>query len=281
MSNILNENKFPKQTAIAKALLFWIIFILLLMFVGITANTLLPEKWLKFSYGILGTLAAFVATWIFVKFDKQSFADYGLVFQRNTILRFLNGFIIGAVCFGAMLLFLVLFTTLRLERTNTVFSFAASFWYLSIIPLALGEEVGFRAYPFLKLNAILGLRITQIIVALAFAVYHIIQGWNIEISFLGPGIWAFVFGLGAVWSKGIALPTGIHVALNFLQQVVGMQGNTEQSFWVLKQQEGNTTQSIVQTETMGIVVQVLVLVGAVFLTEWYLKMQRKSRNFIE
>jgi len=37
----------------------------------------------------------------------------------------------------------------------------------------------------------------------------------------GPGIWALVFGLGAAWSKGIALPTGIHVALNLSQQVVG------------------------------------------------------------
>jgi membrane protease YdiL (CAAX protease family) len=137
------------------------------------------------------------------------------------------------------------------------------------------EELGFRAYPFLKLYKIFGLRITQVIVALAFAVYHIVQGWDIEISFLGPGIWAFVFGLGAIWSKGIALPTGIHVALNFLQQVVGMHGNIEQSFWVLKQQENSTAQSIVHIETMGIVVQVLVLVVAVVLTEWYIKQQQE------
>ncbi len=281
MSNILNENKFPKQVAIVKAVLFWIIFIVLLMGTGIASNTLLPVEWKNFSYGILGTLAAFTATWIFLKLDKQTFADYGLIFQRNTIIRFVKGFVIGAVCFGAMLLFLMAFTTLMLERTNTVFSFAASFWYLSIIPMAFMEEIGFRAYPFLKLNRIFGLRITQIIVAIAFAVYHIVQGWNIQVAFLGPGIWAFVFGLGAVWSKGIALPTGIHVALNFLQQVVGMQGNTEQSFWILKQQENLQVSLIAQTEIMGIVVQVLVLVVAIILTEWYLKMQPKSRVVVE
>ena len=36
----------------------------------------------------------------------------------------------------------------------------------------------------------------------------------------GPGIWALVFGLGAAWSKGIALPTDIHEALNLSQRVV-------------------------------------------------------------
>lgn len=281
MSNILKESKFPKQAAIVKSVLFWIIFIALLVAVGMITNIALPAKWERFSYGILGTLAAFTATWILLKVDKKSFADYGLVFQSYTIIRFLNGFVIGTICFGVMVLLLVLFTTLKMERTNTVFSFAASFWYLSIIPLAFMEEIGFRAYPFLKLHKIFGLRITQILVALAFAVYHIVQGWNIQVAFLGPGIWAFVFGLGAVWSKGIALPTGIHVALNFLQQVVGMQGNTEQSFWILKQQENLQVSLIAQTEIMGIVVQVLVLVVAIILTQWYLKMQPKSRVVIE
>jgi membrane protease YdiL (CAAX protease family) len=275
MSNILNENKFPKRVAIFKAVLFWIVFIVLLMCTGIASNTLLPAKWKNFSYGILGTLAAFTATWIFLKIDKKSFADYGLILKGNTFFRFFKGFVIGAVCFGVLVLLLISFTTLTIERTNTVFSLAASFWYLSIIPMAFMEELGFRAYPFLKLYKIFGLRITQVIVALAFAVYHIVQGWDIEISFLGPGIWAFVFGLGAIWSKGIALPTGIHVALNFLQQVVGMHGNIEQSFWVLKQQENSTAQSIVHIETMGIVVQVLVLVVAVVLTEWYIKQQQE------
>lgn len=274
MSNILNETKFPKKAAIAKAVLFWIIFMLLLIPSGIISNTILPAKWLKFSYGILGTIAALITTWIFLKWDKKSLADFGLIFLSNTIIRFLYGFVIGAVCFGAMLLLLVSLTTLQIERTTTVFTFAASFWYLSIIPMAFMEELGFRAYPFLQLNKAMGLRTTQIIVAIAFAVYHIVQGWNVEVAFLGPGIWAFVFGLGAVWSKGIALPTGIHVALNFLQQVVGMQGNTEQSFWVLQQQKNYTATPLVQIETMGIIVQVLVLVVAVFITECYIKQRR-------
>ena len=67
-----------------------------------------------------------------------------------------------------------------------------------------------------------GLRIAQVMTSLAFVGYHIIQGWDVQTAFLGPGIWAFVFGLGAVWSKGIALPTGIHVALNLNQLVFGM-----------------------------------------------------------
>lgn len=137
------------------------------------------------------------------------------------------------------------------------------------------EEIAFRAYPFLKLNRVFGLRITQFIVALVFAFYHIIQGWDIQIAFLGPAIWALVFGLAAIWSNGIALPTGIHVALNLIQQLTGIKSGAYASIWVLEHEENAPAEAIALADTVGLATQILVLISALFLTEYYL---RKKQN---
>jgi len=269
MNKFLNETKYLKLISLLKALCFWMFFVLLLMAAGLLINLTLSPKWERYSYGVFGTFAALIATTLLLKVEKKSFADYELKWQRNTMYHFFKGLFIGAFCFGIMIVLLLAFTTLTIEKTGSSFRITTvlALWY--ILPMAFMEELAFRAYPFLQLNKTFGLRITQVMVAIAFAMYHIVQGWNIQISILGPGIWAFVFGLGAVWYKGIALPTGIHIALNFSQEILGIKGNSEHAFWILKQQNSSAL-AIERTETVGIAVQVSVLIAALLFTEYYI-----------
>ena len=251
---------------------------LLLVATGLLVNTLIPPKWERFGYGITGTIAALLVTWIMLRFENKSFADYGLTWRKNTIVKFARGFLTGCGIFFLIIMILLLSTDLTIGKPNKPWNPVSAFWYLSIIPLALMEEIAFRSYSFIKLNKIYGLRITQIIIAIAFALYHIIQGWDFQIAFLGPAIWAFVFGLAAAWSKGIALSTGIHVALNLIQEVLGMRGADSGSIWELKYKSMATANSISQTDTMGIIIQLLVLVSAILFTEYYI---RKNKNLRE
>lgn len=276
MRNFLNKTKFP-VTTILKAVCFWVIFIVLLMAAGLLNNMILPVEWHHLSYGILGTVTAFITTIILLKVERKSFADYGIIWQRNSILNFLKGFLIGVICFAIVFIILIITTSLTIESANNVFSIGILFSILSIFFMAFMEEIAFRAYPFLLLHKTIGLRATQIIVAIAFALYHIAQGWNVEVAFLGPGIWAFVFGLGAVWSKGIAMPTGIHMALNVLQEFMGTKGNSEHAFYVLKQQN-NSPLAVAHIQTVGIAVQLLVLVVAIIFTEWAIRKNRNASN---
>lgn len=277
MNNLLKQNKFRIIATTLKAILFWLIFILLLMAAGLFNNMAMPFKWHHLSYGILGTLGAVTATFILLKVERKSFADYGLQWQRKTLSNFLIGFIIGIICFAIIFWILITTTSLTIKVTNKSFDAAVLLSLFSIFFLAFMEEMAFRAYPFLLLNKVVGLRATQILIATAFALYHIAQGWNIEVAFLGPGIWAFVFGLGAVWSKGIALPTGIHMALNVLQEFMGTKGNSEQAFYSL-QQQNNSPSAIVHTQNIGIAVQLLVLVVAIFFIERMIRKNRKAMN---
>ncbi len=262
---------FPKLTILVKCLIYWMLFIFLLFLAGSFLSPIFPPEWERFVYGIFGSFAAILSTWVFLKYEKHNFKDSGLSWQKTTIPKFLSGILIGSTIFIIIVLILISFSELKLERTNKIFEPLSAFFYLSIIPLVLMEEIAFRAYPFLKLNQVFGLRFTQFIVALAFALYHIITGWNIQIAFLGPGIWALLFGIAAIWSKGIAFPTGIHVSLNLFQKLIDMRGGGSESFWVLKLAENTTNESIAETELAGLATQIFILVLAICLTEWYLR----------
>ncbi len=167
------------------------------------------------------------------------------------------------------------FTELQLVKNPERFDPLMAFGYLAIFPLAFMEEIAFRSYPFIKLNKAFRLRFTQIIAALAFALYHIIGGWDPKIAFLGPGIWAFVFGLSAIWSRGIAMPTGIHVALNVIQPLIGISGGYA-SIWTLKHKTGVSENEISKTAVVEIGVQLFILILAILMTEFYIRKIEKK-----
>ena len=84
-------------------------------------------------------------------------------------------------------------------------------------------------------------------------------------------MFALVFGLAAVWSGGIALPFGIHVALNILQPLTGMRGDTG-AVWILRQNNHKTT-GLLAPDTIGLIMQLVVLVAAVLFTEYYIRIK--------
>jgi membrane protease YdiL (CAAX protease family) len=259
-----------KAIATINIILFWAVFVGLLFISGSFIVPLLPRKWSSFAYGIFGTVSAIIALVIFLRKEKQGFRNIGLMWEEATVKRFITGILIGSVLFILMLSFLFAMTDLRLQKSSVRIDGWKILGYLAFIPLGLMEELAFRSYSMIKLNRIFGLRITQVIVAIAFALYHAIGGQSLYISFLGPGTWAFVFGLAAIWSGGIAMPLGIHVALNILQSMAGMKGSYL-ALWTIKYQGEVTAASMATTETVGMIVQLVILIGALICTEYYLR----------
>lgn len=257
--------------ALLQCVLYWVMFIFFLLTIGTYLSPMFPASWERFVYGIFGTIAALTATWIWLKYEKKSFAEFGLIWGKSTLFKFFKGLLIGTGVFALILLLLIGFTDLTIEKSPDAWDPLTTFWYLSIIPLALMEEIAFRAYPLIKLNRVFGIRSTQLILAVAFALYHIATGWGIPMAFLGPGIWALVFGLAAIWSNGIALPTGIHVALNLIQQLIGMSSSNHTPLWVLKQPDNMTQEAMDHADFIGLLSQILVLAGALVLTEVYIR----------
>ena len=92
---------------------------------------------------------------------------------------------------------------------------------------------------------------------------------------MGPGIWAIIFGWAAVRSDGIAFPTGIHIAANVLQAVLGMKEDMY-AIWNIEYTKEITPAMKSQTETIGIIIQILLLATGIILTEVYLRKKKNS-----
>lgn len=273
LKSYFDKNRNPAIHAFTRSILYWVAFLGLLFINGSLFVSMFPASWERIAYGISGTLSALLTTWAFLKIEKKSFKEIGLVWEAGTLFRFFKGILIGTVIFSLIIITLLSFTELQMERNRIAWRPLVIWGYAAIIPLALMEEIAFRSYPFLKLNKVFGLRITQIIVAIAFAAYHIINGWSVQSALLGPAIWAFVFGLSAVWSGGISMPMGIHVALNVLQPLTGMRGNDD-SLWLFKYKEGTTENLIAKTDNVGLAIQLIILICGVLLTEFYIRKKR-------
>jgi membrane protease YdiL (CAAX protease family) len=258
---------------ILKSILFCVVFTgLFVVFSFLKA--FVPGNFERLAHGIIGTFVAFLTTWLFLRFDKKRFADIGLKFERTTLRKFFTGVFIGVGIMGLMAMSVIYFSGVRVETnpaSNPLHFLLAT---LPLIPLAFMEELGFRGYPLEILKNKAGTRLAIIITSILFAIYHIVNGWTLLASFLGPAIWGLVFGLAAIYSRGIAMPTGIHYAANLTTSAFGAANNTV-SIWILKQPGKLTTENHEGTDWITIIPAGVLLVAAIACLEIYLR--RKKR----
>lgn len=209
-----------KNQRIVRAVLLPIAFTILLVGASFLKQ-LLPPQYERMSYGLIGSLVAIVVTWIFIKWNKASWADLGLGWDAKTIAKSLMGLVIGIVLAAVMVGTMVICTDVSIAINDAPAILPFLMTTTALIPLAWMEEMAFRGYAFQELYGGLGLRNTQIIIAIVFALYHVAGGQGLASAFLGPGCFAFVFGLARVKSGGLALPTGIHIGLNLFNASIG------------------------------------------------------------
>lgn len=224
---------------IVKSVLFCLVFTGLLVFFSL-AKGFIPHNYERLAHGIIGTLAAFLATVLFLKFDRQQFSDIGLQFDRKTIVKFFAGVVTGVVIMGCLAMCAIYFYHAEIEVNPGSNIYIFFLMTLPLILLAFMEELGFRAYSLQILQDKIGIRLSLIVTSVLFALYHIANGWTIASSFYGPAVWGLVFGLAAVYSKGIAMPTGIHYAANLTTAALGANNNPA-SLWTVKLPANATT----------------------------------------
>lgn len=259
--NITNTN------AILKAILFCISFTI--VFIAFSfLKSFVPHTSERLVYGLIGTTVAFLVTFVFLKFDKKSFTDIRLRFDYFTIPKFVAGIGAGIILMGILALGVLYFknASFQVNSKSSVLHFLIA--TMPLIPLAFMEEIAFRAYPLEIIKEKTGVRLPIFITSILFALYHVANGWSIASSFYGPAVWGLLFGLAAVYSKGIAFPTGIHYAANLTTSAFGEPDNTV-SVWIIKLPENTGTQP--GFEWLTIIPSFVLLVFAVLCIELYVR----------
>ncbi len=247
------------------ALILPISFIIIL--VGLNAIPMPPIS--KYGLGgILLTAIAFLLTYLVIKKEKKTFKDIGFYLERKTPVRFTIGFIIGCLVTITMVAIVILFSNVELNHNSNSNIASVLFWLLAFFPLAFMEEIIFRGYAFMKINENFGLWPAQILMALLFTWYHDFTGVTFFSQLMGPGIWAFIYGLAAVWSKGLAFPTGLHMAINVVLALIG-QKDDRHAIWHLEFATDVNPTINSQADNIGLGLQICILIVAIVLTEYY------------
>jgi membrane protease YdiL (CAAX protease family) len=256
--------------AVLKAVLFSVAFTALFALLSFF-KSFLPLRFERFTHGIIGTLAALTTIYAFVRLEGKSFRHLGLQADRSTWRRLLIGVIAGLATSALMFGSLLVFGRLRLEVQHPQELPSFLFWTLAFLSLAFMEEVAFRGYALAVLKHRIGVWPALLVSTILFAVYHIANGWSVAQSLLGPGVWGLVFGFAALTSNGIAMPTGIHYAVNVSQAALGMTSGFAPLWTFQLQDRAVSAQS---TQALGICIQVVLLLVTVFCIEWYRRRKR-------
>ncbi|MEM9531644.1 MAG: CPBP family intramembrane glutamic endopeptidase [Pseudomonadota bacterium] len=253
----------------ARALGVWVFF--LLVFLGLR---FLELPGLGSAAAPVAAAIATAATLFFIarllKTEGGEFRDVGLNVSRRFLPHFVLGTALGIALAAVMIGAMLLLTPLEISPAagaNLGAVLVTSFVVLTL--LALLEEVTFRSYPLFRLSQAWGIRGAIYVTSIVFAFYH---GLMIE-NLIGPGVWGLYFGLMAVMTRSIALPTGFHVGLNWVLAIVGDKPQYTGSLWELSINEGT---GYIGAETLGLAMQIVLLIIGVLMIEWFLARERRG-----
>ncbi|MGB1307931.1 MAG: lysostaphin resistance A-like protein [Oceanihabitans sp.] len=229
------------------------------------------------SGGILLTIIALGLTFVFAKRDGKTFNEIGFSLQKITPIWFATGFLAGLFIAVIMFAIIISLTDLELVFLENANIKTALLWLLAFFPLAYMEEIIFRGYAFTKIYKNLGIWPAQILLAILFTWYHDFTGATFFGQLLGPGVWALIYGITALWTKGIAFPTGLHMALNVVIALVG-EKDSRHAIWNLEYANEITPLIESQTNRIGLIMQIAILIIGIVLTEIYRKRSFRRAN---
>lgn len=232
----------------------------------------------RVAYSFIGVAIAFGILLMVIKREKSTFRDYQLYLNKGTYRRFVQGFFGAILLGGGMILVHMYYSGLQFTVNSGQWQMFL-LMSLTLIPYAFIEELIFRSVLLTKLHTTYNIWVAQIVVAILFALYHVVgdHGQSLVSAFIGPGIWSFIFVALALKSKGISMPTGFHYGLNLVLAMIGDKS------WIpglmtLDFKTTPTTSELQAHETFGLILHLLLLVIGIVATIYLQKQMSTLKN---
>jgi membrane protease YdiL (CAAX protease family) len=180
--------------------------------------------------GTLITLGSLALTYAFTSSERTSLSAVGARWSAGSERRFLAGFAFGCgMVFLLVALCRVVLGPLTFVRVPAITGGTVALMCVTFLMLSAGEELGFRGYPFQRLRQRYGTAIAQVVVALAFAAYHMLQGWPLANALIGTTAGSVLFCVATMASGGLAFPIGVHAAWNIGSWMLGTKDDA--GYW--------------------------------------------------
>lgn len=232
----------------------------------------------RMAFSPIGVCIALGILYLVIKKENATFRDYQLYIDKSTFKRFFVGLFYSVLLGGGMIMSHALFSGLKFTAN---FGDLNSFLLMSLflIPFAFMEELIFRSFILTKLYKTYNIWTAQIIIAILFALYHVVgvNGQSLSSAFIGPGIWSFIFVALALRSNGISMPTGFHYGLNLMLAAIGDKAWIA-GLWVVEFKETPSEVALQSHETFGIVLHSLLLIIGIVATIYLNKRMSQAKN---
>ncbi|WP_417446502.1 CPBP family intramembrane glutamic endopeptidase [Kangiella sp.] len=215
------------------------------------------------SVGVFVSVGLLFLTYFWVKREGTTLETLGLRWREHIMSHSFIGLFAG-LSVMAIIYVVVWHSTdaeIKVLPETVLFSFLLKA-VPTLLALALMEELAFRGYLLFKLRQLLNTRVAIYATAIVFGLYH---GLVIE-SLIGPAVWGLVFALLAFWSRGLAMPTMFHFALNFAQAIFDSKPKYTPGLYEFVISDEATANLVYQ---VGLAIQGGILVIAIVLIEVY------------
>jgi uncharacterized protein len=204
---VINSDQEGRSKALRRALLFLAVC---------------SPLWLGFTGAVPVAMLAIVLglTLLFLRWDRRRPVELGLDYSWRRVGELIAGFGGGALLIGVV----AVGTSLFLEfpwASNPRFQPAAAAWSLLWLLLSNSiEELIFRGYSFERLITAVGVWRAQLITALLFAVFHVVNGWPWQIALVGTTAGSILFGFVFIRWNSVPAAIGVHVAGNWVRDLL-------------------------------------------------------------
>jgi membrane protease YdiL (CAAX protease family) len=207
-------------------------------------------------WGLVSSVLLLGLTRLVLRGEGRRLRDVGLQLSASSANRFMIGAGLGFAVYGLTVVADVAIAgPIQFSRVTTVDSSAVLLAVGTFLALSFMEEFGFRGYPLRSLAPALGAWKAQVIVALAFGASHLLFGWSLQAVVLGVLPSALLFGAAALAFGDIAVPIGLHAALNLARWSTGEQ-NTP-GIWTMSVEEPSRERIAAVAPVIGIAVTAL------------------------
>lgn len=245
------------------------------LFIVVTSPIwLMPRRFPVFKpVAVLGVMIG--VTLLFLWWDNRSPSVLGLDLQPRRPVELLGGMLGGAALMVVTALLLRGVLPFDWSRNATFVPMLALSSCLYFLLSGAVEELIFRGYAFEQLISSIGLWPAQLVVAIPFAAYHLLNGWSWQSALTGTVIGSVLFGLVFARTRSLWASTGFHAAANWVRELTLTDPPTKKTWFGPVAQRAWTVH---ERETAMIVFDV---VAVLFCALLYWSIRRRDRAIRE
>lgn len=247
---------------------------MVILFVASIPKGMAPPLLADIVWGVIASILTFAFTRFLLAREQRTPREIGLEADARSIARLLAGFATGIAVYAATVA--VVSLTLGPIRLSASTPPSATTWVVTIascLALSCMEELGFRAYALRTLVPAVGLWPAQVSIAVAFGLAHLVFGWPWPTVVMGVVPSALLFGVVAIRSGGLAMPIGLHAALNVAYWMAGAKPTP--GVWTLSADPAHTERLATFSPFMG---AAMTLLAALLIARWPSRRLTPARN---